>query len=102
MDYFQLEIHTESELLQHLKSCIPKNTTRENIGAQFDLFFANNENKTKTLFKKLQEIATLATVIPLSIFTNFFHQRYPKHRYLESTLKLLQQILLVHRGSNQR
>jgi len=49
---------------------------------------------TKTLFKKLQEIATLATVIPLSIFTNFFHQRYPKHRYLESTLELFQQFYL--------
>ena len=94
MDYFQLEIHTESELLQQLKSCIPKDTPRDDRGAQFDLFFANNENETKTLFKKLQEIATFATDIPLSIFTNLLHQRYPKHRYLESTLELLQQFYL--------
>ena len=78
MDYFQLEIQTELELLQHLKSCIPENTLRENRGAQFDLFLANNENETKTLFKKLQEIATLATVIPLSIFTNFFPPKISK------------------------
>jgi len=94
MNHFQLEIHTESELSNLLKSCIPEDTPLENRGAQFDLLFANDENKTKTLFKKLQEIATYATVIPLSIFTNFFHQRYPKHRYLESTLELLQQFYL--------
>ncbi len=70
MDYFQIEIHTESEVCEHLKSCIPEDTPHDERGAQFDLFFANNENKTKTLFKKLQEIATFATVIPLSIFTN--------------------------------
>jgi hypothetical protein len=86
MDYFQIEIHTHSEVYEHLKSCIPKDTPRDERGAQFDLFFTNNENKTKTLFKKLQQIATFATVILLSIFTNLLHQQYPKHRYLELTL----------------
>jgi hypothetical protein len=37
------------------------------------------------------EIAVNATTIPLSIFTNLFHQRFSKHDYLESTLEILQQ-----------
>ncbi len=36
-------------------------------------------------------IAFFATQIPLSIFTNLFHQRFEKHSMLESTLEILQQ-----------
>ena len=40
------------------------------------------------------EIAVNATTIPLSIFTNLFHQRFSKHDYLESTLEILQQFYI--------
>jgi hypothetical protein len=39
-------------------------------------------------------IALLATHIPLSIFTNLFHQRFEKHSMLESTMEILQQFYI--------
>ncbi len=39
-------------------------------------------------------IALLATQIPLSIFTNLFHQRFEKHSILELTLEILQQFYI--------
>ncbi len=36
-------------------------------------------------------VAITSTIIPLSIFTQFFHRRFSKHIYLETTLELLQQ-----------
>jgi hypothetical protein len=40
------------------------------------------------------DIALDATQIPLSIFTNLFHQRFEKHSMLESTLEILQQFYI--------
>jgi hypothetical protein len=40
------------------------------------------------------DIALFATQIPLSIFTNLFHQRFEKHSMLESTLEILQQFYI--------
>jgi hypothetical protein len=46
------------------------------------------------IVKKVREIALSATIIHVSIFTNLFHQRFPKQIYLESTLELLQQVYI--------
>jgi hypothetical protein len=43
---------------------------------------------------KLWEFARKASIIPLSIFTSMFHQRFTEHRFLESKLELLQQFYL--------
>ncbi len=43
----------------------------------------------------LAKKANEATVLPFSIFTNLFHQRFPKHWFLKSTLKLLQQFYIA-------
>jgi hypothetical protein len=43
---------------------------------------------------EIVDIAKTATQIPLSIFTNFFHQRFEKHSMLESTLEILQQFYI--------
>jgi hypothetical protein len=43
---------------------------------------------------EIVDIALLATQIPLSIFTNLFHQRFEKHSMLESTLEILQQFYI--------
>jgi hypothetical protein len=40
------------------------------------------------------DIALFATQIPLSMFTNFFHQRFEKHSMLESMLEILQQFYI--------
>jgi hypothetical protein len=39
---------------------------------------------------EIVDIALLTTQIPLSIFTNLFHQRFEKNSMLESTLEILQ------------
>jgi hypothetical protein len=41
------------------------------------------------------DIALDAIQIPLSIFTNLFHQRFEKHSMLESTLEILQQFYIL-------
>jgi hypothetical protein len=40
------------------------------------------------------DTALFATQIPLSIFTNLFHQRFEKHSMLELTLEILQQFYI--------
>jgi len=47
------------------------------------------------------EIAVNATTIPLSIFTNLFHQRFSKHDFLELTLEILQQFYQDAFGSQR-
>ena len=94
MEHFQIEIHINSVVDELLEKCIPDDTPLNEKGTQFDMFFAEHVTKTEALFLQLQQIATQATVIPLSVFTNLLHQRFPKHRFLESTLELLQQFYL--------
>jgi hypothetical protein len=43
---------------------------------------------------EIVDIALIATQIPLSIFTNLFHQRFEKHSMLESMLEILQQFYI--------
>jgi hypothetical protein len=51
--------------------------------------------KSKDYFiAEIARIALLATQIPLSIFTNLFHQRFENHSMLESTLEILQQFYI--------
>jgi hypothetical protein len=53
------------------------------------------------ILKSVSEIAVSATTIPLTIFTNLFHQRFSKHHYLESTLEMLQQFdIKMHSDHN--
>jgi hypothetical protein len=44
--------------------------------------------------EEVWEFASKATIIPFSIFTSMYHQRFTEHRFLESTLELLQQFYL--------
>ena len=49
---------------------------------------------TKIQILHICKIAEEATKIPLSIFTDLFHNRLKKKNYLESTLELLQQFYI--------
>ncbi len=53
-----------------------------------------NPKKIVTVAEEVWEFARKATIIPFSIFTSMFHQRFTEHRFLESTLKLLEQFYL--------
>jgi hypothetical protein len=47
-----------------------------------------------TVAEELWECARKVSIIPFSIFMSMFHQRFMEHRFLESTLELLQQFYL--------
>jgi hypothetical protein len=53
-----------------------------------------NEKSKHHFIDEIVDIALFATQVPLSIFTNLFHQRFEKHSMLESTLEILQQFYI--------
>jgi hypothetical protein len=60
-----------------------------NLGKIFDQHLLH-EKFNNQFVEEIVDIALDATQIPLSIFTNLFHQRFEKHSMLESTLEILQ------------
>jgi hypothetical protein len=59
-------------------------------GEMFDHYLLN-EKYNNQFVKEIVDIVLDATQIPLSKFTNLFHQRFEKHSMLELTLQILQQ-----------
>jgi hypothetical protein len=53
-----------------------------------------NPKTMDTVTEEVWEFASKATIISFSIFMSMFHQRFTKHRFLESTLELIQQFYL--------
>jgi hypothetical protein len=53
-----------------------------------------HEKNKHQFIKDIGDIVLFATQIPLSIFTNLFHQRFEKHSMLESMLKIIQQFYI--------
>ena len=47
-----------------------------------------------TVTEEVWKCASQVTIIPFSIFMSMFHQHFTEHRFLESTLELLQQFYL--------
>jgi hypothetical protein len=64
-----------------------------NKGKMFDQHVWN-EKSTHRFIDEIVDISLSATQIPLSIFTNSFHQRFEKHSILESMLEILQQFYI--------
>jgi hypothetical protein len=87
-----LDVSTKSKINEYLSYLFEGSelATRENT---FDEYMKTSEKK-EVIMKSVLEIAVSATTIPLSIFTNLFHQRFSKHDYLESTLEMLQQFYI--------
>ena len=55
----------------------------------------NEPQHKEDFIKQITMIALSATIIPLSIFTQFFHWRFSKHIYLETSLEMLQQAYIA-------
>jgi hypothetical protein len=81
---------TPSRLDDYLSSLQEGLSETANKGKLFDQQMLHQKSKD-CFIAEIARIALLATQIPLSIFTNLFHQRFDKHSMLESTLELLQQ-----------
>jgi hypothetical protein len=79
-----------SRLDDYLSSLQEGLSETANKGKLFDQQMLHQQSKDYFI-AEIARIALLATQIPLSIFTNLFHQRFEKHSMLESTIEILQQ-----------
>ncbi len=84
---------TASKLDHYLSRLFEGLSETANKGKIFDQHLLNEQSKDH-LIDEIVDIALFATQIPLSIFTNLFHQRFEKHSMLESTLEILQQFYI--------
>ncbi len=85
--------HTASRLDYYLSRLFEGLSETANKGEFFDQHLLNEESKDHFI-DEIVDIALDATQIPLSIFTNLFHQRFEKYSMLESTLEILQQFYI--------
>jgi hypothetical protein len=84
---------TASRLDHYLSSLQEGLSETANKGKIFDQQILHHNGKHQFI-EDIGDIALCATQIPLSIFTNLFHQRFEKHLILESTLEILQQFYI--------
>jgi hypothetical protein len=61
----------------------------------FDQIFSTTNKDSNEIFSLLKGKAREATIVPFSVFLNLFHQRFNRHRFLESTLEILQQFYIA-------
>jgi hypothetical protein len=61
----------------------------------FDQNFSTTNKDSNEIFSFLEGKAKEATIVPFSVFLNLFHQRFNRHRFLESTLEILQQFYIA-------
>ncbi len=92
---FQMQLHLQAEINLYLSSIFPKDVSHSQRPSYFDQFVSTRTKLVSEMFSFLAKKANKATVLPFLIFTNFFHQRFPKHRFLESTQELLQQFYIA-------
>jgi hypothetical protein len=90
---FTLNSLTASRLDYYLLSLRESLPETANKGKVFDQHLLNEQSKDHFI-AEIASIALFATQIPLSIFTNLFHQRFEKHSMLESMLEILQQFYI--------
>jgi hypothetical protein len=84
---------TASKLDHYLSRLHEGLSETANKGKIFDQQMWHQKSKIQFI-EEIVDIALFATQIPLSIFTNLFHQRFENHSMLESTLELLQQFYI--------
>jgi hypothetical protein len=93
-----LNLFTASRLDHFLSRLQEGLSETANKGKNFDQQILH-QNSNHQFIEDIGDIALFATQIPLSMFTNLFHQRFEKHSMLESTLEILQQFLHSNRDT---
>jgi hypothetical protein len=88
-----LNLFSASKLDHFLSTLFDGLSETANEGEMFNQHVWNEKSKHHFI-DEIVNIALSATKIPLSIFTNLFHQRFEKHSMLESTLEILQQFFI--------
>jgi hypothetical protein len=90
---FSLNAITIQSLEKYFKTFYTPPLDIDQISSIWDQVLCNPKMMV-TVAEEVWEFARKATIIPFSIFTSMFHQRFVEHRFLESTLELLQQFYL--------
>ena len=90
---FSLNAITIQSLEKYLKTFYMPPLDIDQISSIWDQILPNPKTRDNVI-EEVWEIARTATIIPFSIFTSMFHQCFLEHRFLESTLELLQQFYL--------
>jgi hypothetical protein len=90
---FSLNAITIESLEKYLKTFYVLPLDFDQISSIWDQLFTTDKAMDTTT-KEVWDFASKSTIIPFSIFTSMFHQRFVEHRFLESTLELLQQFYL--------
>jgi hypothetical protein len=90
---FSLNAITIELLEKYLKTFYTPPLDIDQIPSIWDQLLTNDK-AMDTVTEEVQEFASKATIIPFSIFMSMFHQRFMEHRFLKSTLELLQQFYL--------
>ncbi len=76
---FQMQLHLHAEINLYHSSIFPNDRSRSQRPSYFDQFLATRTKPVSEMFPFLTKKANKATVLPFLIFTNLFHQRFPKH-----------------------
>jgi hypothetical protein len=90
---FLLNAITIQSLEKYLKTFYMPTLDIDQISSIWDQILCNPKTMV-TVAEEVWECARKVTIIPFSIFTSMFHKCFPEHRFLESTLELLQQFYL--------
>ncbi len=61
----------------------------------FDQILSITTKDSNEIFYFLESKEREATIVPFLVFLNLFHQRFTQHRFLESTLEILQQFYIA-------
>jgi hypothetical protein len=61
----------------------------------FDQILSITTKDSNEIISFLEGKAREATIVPFLVFMNLFHQRFTRHRFLESTLEMLQQFYIA-------
>jgi hypothetical protein len=61
----------------------------------FDQISSITNKDSHEIFSFLEGKAREATIVPFLVFLNLFHQRFNRHRFLESTFEILQQFYIA-------
>ena len=90
---FLLNAITIQSLEKYLSTFYTPPLDIDQISSIWDQILCNPKTMV-TVADEVWECARKVTIIPFSIFMSIFHQRFTEHRFLESTLELLQQFYL--------
>jgi hypothetical protein len=60
----------------------------------FNQILSITAKESNEIFSFLEGKTREATVVSFLVFLNLFHQRFTQHRFLESTLEILQQLYI--------